>query len=143
MLEPLAGVFSALTDRRHQRGKRYELKTALTVMFLGVLSGENSERGIAGWVQAQRWTLSRELGLKAGRVPSLGTIQRVLRSIDANEVEHALSVWGQPVLTRDECEKWDGMAMDGKTVRGSGSEEHASLHLLSVFSHRLAVVVTP
>jgi hypothetical protein len=141
MLEPLANVFSTLTDSRHRLGKRYELKTVLTVIFLGLLGGENSERGIAEWAQEQRWVLSRELGLRRGRVPSLGTIQRVLRMIDAEELEQALSMWVEPLLTPAERDAWEGLAIDGKTVRGSGGEEQASLQLLSAFSHRLEVVL--
>jgi hypothetical protein len=131
MLEPLAEVFGTLTDTRNRLGKRYDLKSVLTVIFLGLLSGENSERGIADWTYEQRWNLSRELGLKAGRVPRLGTIQRVLRTIDAEELEQALSVWGQPLLTPEERDGWEG----------SGSEERASLQLLSAFSHRLEAVL--
>ena len=87
MLEPLAEGFGTLTDTRHRLGKRYHLKRVLTVIFLGLLSGENSARGIADWAYEQRWDLSRELGLKAGRVPRLGTIQRVLRTLDVEELE--------------------------------------------------------
>jgi hypothetical protein len=141
MLEPLAEVFGILTDSRNRLGKRYDLKSVLTVIFLGILSGENSERGIADWAYEQRWSLSRELGLKAGRVPRLGTIQRVLRTLNVEELEEALSAWVQPLLTSEEREKWEGIAIDGKTLRGSGSEERASLQLLSAFSHRLEVVV--
>lgn len=141
MLEPLAEVFGTLTDTRKRLGKRYDLKSVMTVIFLGLLSGENSERGIAAWAWEQRWKLSRELNLKPGRVPRLGTIQRMLRSIDAQELEQALSVWVQALLTPAEQETWAGIAMDGKTLRGSGSEERSSLQLLSAFSHRLAVVL--
>lgn len=141
MLEPLADVFETLTDTRHRLGKRYDLKSVMTVIFLGLLSGENSERGIADWAWEQRWKLSRELGLKAGRVPRLGTIQRVLRTIDAEELEQALSVWVQAFLTPAEQEKWAGIAIDGKTLRGSGGTQRSSLQLLSAFSHRLEVVL--
>jgi predicted transposase YbfD/YdcC len=74
--------------------------------------------------------------LKAGRVPRLGTIQRVLRTIDVEELEQALSVWVQPLLTPEERDRWEGIAIDGKTLRGSGS-----LQLLSAFSHRLEAVL--
>lgn len=141
MLEPLAEVFGTLTDTRNRLGKRYDLKSVLTVIFLGLLSGENSERGIADWAYEQRWNVSRALGLKAGRVPRLGTIQRVLRTIDVEELEQALSVWVQPLLTPEERDRWEGIAIDGKTLRGSGREERTSLQLLSAFSHRLEAVL--
>lgn len=141
MLEPLADVFGALTDVRKRLGKRYELQTVMTVICLGLLSGENSVRGIADWAWEQRWLLSRELNLKPGQVPRLGTLQRVLRTIDAEELEQGLSVWVQALLTPAEQEAWAGIAIDGKTLRGSGSAEQNSLQLLSAFSHRLEVVL--
>lgn len=141
MLEPLANVFGTLTDIRNRLGKRYDLKMVLTVIFLGLLSGENSERGVASWAREQRWVLSSELGMKSGRVPSLGTIQRVLRNLDVSELEQGLSAWVQPLLTEAERATWAGIAIDGKTLRGSGSEECASLQLLSAFSHRLEIIV--
>lgn len=141
MLRPLADVFGELTDKRSRLGKRYTLKSVLTVIFLGLLSGENSERGIAQWAQEQRWKLSRALGLRGGRVPSLGTIQRTLRALDGEELEQALSEWVLPLLTPAEQAEWEGWSMDGKTLRGSGSEERGSLHVLSVFSQRLEAVL--
>jgi hypothetical protein len=110
MLEPLAEVFGTRIGTRHRQGKRYNLKSVLTVIFLGLLSGENSARGIADWAYEQRWDLSRELGLKAGRMPGLGTIQRVVRTIDVEELEQALSAWVQPLLTTDERERWENAA---------------------------------
>jgi len=141
MVEPLAEVFGSLTDTRNRLGKRYSLKTIMTVIFLGLLSGENSVRGIADWVWEQRWALSSELGLKSGRVPSLGTLQRALRNVNAEELEQALSVWVQALLTPSEQEAWSGVAIDGKTLRGSGQAQCNSLQVLSAFSHRLAAVL--
>jgi hypothetical protein len=140
-LRPLAEVWGELPDPRHRLGKRYRLGTVLTVIFLGILSGENSERGIAAWAQEQRWGLSRQLGLKAGRVPRLGTIQRVLRRLDVVALEGALSAWIQPLLTQEQREAWSGIAIDGKTLRGSGDGDRPSLQLLSAFSHQLEVVL--
>lgn len=141
MLSPLAEVLGRLTDVRQRQGKRYELKTVLTVVVLGLLSGENSVRGIAAWAQEQRWALSQALGLKGGRVPSLGTIQRVLRLLDSQELEETLSQWVAPLLTDKEQESWAGIAVDGKTLRGSSEAEQDSWQVLSAFSHRLEAVL--
>ncbi len=141
MLSPLAEVFGRLTDPRQRKGKRYELKVVLTVVVLGLLSGETSVRGIAAWAQEQRWALGPALGSKGGRVPSLGTIQRVLRQVDCQELEAALNEWAQELLSEEEQERWAGLAVDGKTLRGSGEPEQNSWQVLSAFSQRLSVVV--
>lgn len=141
MLSPLAEVLGRLTDVRQRKGKRYELKDVLVVVVLGLMSGENSVRGIAEWAQEQRWKLSQALGLKGGRVPSLGTIQRVLRLVDSQELQEALGEWAATLLSDEEQERWAGIAVDGKTLRGSGEAEGDSWQVLSAFSHRLEAVL--
>lgn len=141
MLSPLAEVLGRLTDVRQRKGKRYELRDVLLVVVLGLMSGENSVRGIAEWAQEQRWKLSQALGLKGGRVPSLGTIQRVLRLVDSQELQEALGAWAATLLSDEEQERWAGLAVDGKTLRGSGEAEGDSWQVLSAFSHRLETVL--
>ncbi len=46
-MRPLAEVFQELTDFRDRRGRRYELGTTLTIIFLAILSNENGIREIA------------------------------------------------------------------------------------------------
>ena len=140
MLGPLAEVLGKLSDVRQRRGKRYEMKTVLTVVVLGLLSGEDSVRGIAAWAQEQRGALSRALGLKGGRVPSLGTIQRVLRLVDPQELAAVLSEWAASLGSAEE-EPWAGLAVDGKTLRGSGEQAADNWWVLSAFSHQLEGVL--
>ncbi|NDJ76892.1 MAG: ISAs1 family transposase [Chloroflexi bacterium] len=144
MSEPipaLAEVFSRLTDWRDRQGKRYELGWILTLAFLAILSGENSVRGIAGWVKEQRWTLSKRFGLKGGRVPGYETIRTTLRDVDVGELERRLQAWGQAVVAAYGLEAWSGMALDGKTLRGSRTDEQAAVQVLSVFLHELELVL--
>jgi hypothetical protein len=71
----------------------------------------------------------------------LGTIQRVLRAVDETELERGLSRWIQPLISGSSDEDWPGIALDGKTLRGSTDETSPALHLLSAFSHHLEVVL--
>jgi hypothetical protein len=144
MIEPipaLAEVFAGLTDWRKDKGKRYPMSTVLTVTVLAILSGENSVRGIAAWVQEQRRALQRGLGLKRSRMPGYETIRTVLRDLDIVELERRLQVWAMQVAAAYQVENWPGVALDGKTLRGSRTDEQAAVHLLSAFMHELELVL--
>jgi hypothetical protein len=145
MIEPipaLAEVFARLTDWRKAKGKRYPLSTVLTVAILAILSGENSVRGIAAWVQEQRRALQRGLGLKRSRMPGYETIRTVLRDLDIVELERQLQEWAAQVAAAYQVENWPGLALDGKTLRGSRTDEQAAVHLLSAFMHELELVLS-
>jgi hypothetical protein len=141
MIRPLAEVFAQMKDPRQVKGKRYELGLVLTLIFLAILSGEDELRGIAAWLQEQRWELGRRLGLRGGRVPSYGTVRQVLMRIDVDELEARLGEWAQEAMKQQGGEAWPGIAIDGKTLRGSRTDEAPGLHLLSAFSHQLEIVL--
>ncbi len=116
-IRPLRDVFAGMTDTR--RWHWHDLGVTLTLVFLALLSGENGLRGIAAWLQEQRWELEKRLRLRGGRVPSYGTLRRVLLGIDPEEWEGRLSAWAQQLGTAMPTQAWAGIAVDGKTLRGS------------------------
>jgi hypothetical protein len=142
MIRPLAEVFAELSDPRQRKGKWHDIGTTLTIIFLALLSGEQGIRGVSAWIQEQRWRLGRQFKLKNSRVPSYGTVRRVLAAVEVNELERYLGTWADEIGQAWIGEDWPGIAIDGKTLRGSGDDEHPALHLLSAFSHELGVVLT-
>jgi hypothetical protein len=75
-----------------RQGHQYDLAAGLTFLSLAMMGGCNGERQIARWGQHQRWLLAERLGFRGYQMPSLGTIQRVLRQVDGavlGEVEGA------------------------------------------------------
>jgi hypothetical protein len=52
-----------------------------------------------------------------------------------------LGRWAEEIGQAWSGEDWSGIAIDGKTLRGSGDDEPPALHLLSAFSHELGVVL--
>ena len=142
MIRPLAEIFAELNDPRQAQGKWHDLGTTLTIIFLAILSGEQGIRGIAAWIQEQRWRLGRQFKLKNSRVPSYGTVRRTLALVDERDLERCLGQWADEIGQAWEGEDWPGLSLDGKTLRGSGDEDHPALHLLSAFSHELGVVLS-
>src|SRR5829696_1779120 len=92
-VQPLQAVFEGLKDPLAEQRRSQRLGQTLTMVFLAMLSGENSERGIAAWIEEQRWRLKRIFGFKRDDVPSYSTIQRALQAIDAQELEAKLADW--------------------------------------------------
>ncbi len=75
----------------------------MTMIFLAILSGEQGIRGVSGWIQEQRWRLGRQFKLKNSRVPSYGTIRRVLAAVAVRDLEWCLSQW-----TNEIGQAWEG-----------------------------------
>jgi hypothetical protein len=137
----LVSMFEQVPDWRAAQGKRYSLGMVLSVAFLAILSGENSLQGIARWTQEQRWSLGKALQLKGGHVPSYETIRTVLRDLEIVAFEAQLQGWATQVAAAYQVKNWPGLAVDGKTLRGSRDGETAAIHLLSAFRQELEVVV--
>ena len=134
MWPSLLEVFGRLTDRRRREGQLYPLPGLLAVVFLSLVSNVNTLRQMAKWSRAKR-ELSGRLGFRRGRMPGYSTIRDALVELDVRELEEALS----SLMTAVGAEQLDGpglrgLAMDGKTLRGSGGEE-GPLRLLSAVVH--------
>src|SRR5262245_8169059 len=119
MIRALAEVFAEMSDRRDRRGQWHSVGTTLTLIFLAILSGENGLRGIAAWIGEQRWRLGPKFKLRNCRMPSYGTIRRVLSQIEVLELERGLNGWAQTTLQSMGSQAWSGIAIDGKTLKGS------------------------
>jgi len=83
--------------------------------------------------------------------PCAATLHRVLRRLDQDQVETALGTWAEGVLAGVPAPAAKGMgrgararegvAIDGKTLRGSRTQGAPGTHLLSAVSHRLGLTL--
>jgi hypothetical protein len=140
-LPPLRGVFESLSDPLAGQRRSQPLGRTLTMVFLAMVSGENSERGIAAWIEEQRWRLKRVFGFRRDDVPSYSTIQRAVLSVDGAELESALVAWINQVQAVTVNPAWAGIAIDGKLLHGSEDGQRGALDVLNAFSHELGVVL--
>jgi len=135
----LFSVFATFTDRRKARGLRYPLQSVLAAAACAVLAGHRSFIAIEEWVCDQSKEQLKRLGFRYGRPPKERTFRRVLKYlVDADEVDQKLGLWvaqQQPVL------QGMGVAIDGKTLRGSRDGDKKGVHLLSAVVHGSGVVV--
>ena len=139
--QPLREVFESLSDPLAERRRSQGLGRTLTMVFLAMVSGENSERGGAAWIEEQRWRLKGIFGFRRDDVPSYSTIQRALQAVDAQELEDKLVVWASQLQQAAHGTDWQGLAIDGKTLRGTADGVRGALAVLNAFSHQLGVVL--
>jgi hypothetical protein len=140
-MQPLQTIFESLNDPLAEQRRNQPLGRTLTMVFLAMVSGENSEQGIAGWIEEQRWRLKGVFGFRRDDVPCYSTIRRAIDTVDVCELESKLVGWAQQVQAAFGQTEWDGLAIDGKFLRGSVDGEHEALDVLTAFSHQLGVVL--
>jgi hypothetical protein len=140
-LDGQGGLFEILctiADPRQRRGVRHKLQSILAIGICATLAGARSLTAMAEWAAEQSRETLKRLGSKYGRPPSERTLRRVLGSISVEEVDRRTGAW---VAEQRRLLAGTGLALDGKTVRGSSDGEKAALHLLSAVVHGSGTVV--
>ena len=132
----LAAVLADVPDPRRARGKRHAWALLLTLVALALASGARSMEGVVRWVAERREELSRELQPPRGMLPSAATLRRAVRAVDcaALEARVAAFVAGLPAPADAAPARWQGLAVDGKALRGANLHG-AACHLVSVVRH--------
>ena len=143
-IPPLAAILAQIPDPRAARGCRHPWTALLLLLVVGLLSGANSQRALARWARYAGWPRLRRLGFARRRRPSQPTLHRLLRDIDVEQLERVLGTWLQQVRAswRRSTRRWvDGIALDGKTLRGARRLGAAGAHLLSACGHADGLVL--
>lgn len=144
MIPTLLEFLLELPDFRQAKGKRHELAQVIIVIVIGLLCGHNSLQQIAAWVQSLPRSLKGQLGNRHHQVPSYGTIRRVLIGLDGVALARALQQWAEAVVaTLPGSTDLVGLAVDGKTLRGSAQPDQTepALQVLNAALHPLDLVL--
>ena len=135
----LLTVLAKVTDPRHRRGIRHRLAVILGLAVCAVLAGARSFTAIAEWAaDADEQTLAR-LGV-TGPVPSESTFRRTLQRLGADAFDGLAGEWAQ-LQTAPAPGSRRVIAVDGKTLRGSGHGGRHARHLLAALDHAHGVVL--
>jgi predicted transposase YbfD/YdcC len=144
LVRPFYEIFETIPDRRRAKGKRHPLAGVLCVVVLALIDQQNSLRQIAAWAAGLDWQARKRLPLRHNQVPSEATIRRVLRQLPVQAVVRAVQAWVEEVLAAYFPNvDWQGLAIDGKTVRGSRDVDAdvPALQVLNAMVHELGVFI--
>jgi predicted transposase YbfD/YdcC len=140
----LASILAQVADPRARRGQRHPWAALLLLVAAALLSGANTQRAVARWGQHYGWARMRRLGFTRRQAPSQPTVQRLLAQVDVRAVEALLGQWLGAVraaLLPGVAHWVDGIALDGKTLRGARRLGAADAHLLSACCQWQGVVL--
>lgn len=139
----LRGRFMALADpRKRGHGMRHRQASVLACAAAATLLGAG---GYAAFEDVCGKFTQRQLKAlgcwedERGRfhAPSDSTFYRVLSRLDAEHFERIIAGW----LIEQEPSELARLAVDGKTLRGSGRTDGKPLQLLSAVTHRLRLTL--
>jgi predicted transposase YbfD/YdcC len=141
----LVEVFSHVPDPRKRQGRRHRWLTLLCLIVAALASAQRTPRAIARWVQEHRQELFAVLPPTVSRLPSEATLRRALALLSVTHLEQALSLFQPPtppveVAPSAGAAALQGVAIDGKAIRGVGRDGHPC-HLVSLVQHADARVL--
>lgn len=152
----LRPYLDAVPDPRSRRGRWYSLSAILLVCACAVVSGAKSIDELAGWGDRASKTLLAVIGIRRHllrwrRTPSPATIGRVLGAVDGDALDRAVGAYladrhhaatePDPLSPVSTFRRRRVIAIDGKSLKGSGRLTSARRHLLSAVTHGRVVTL--
>jgi DDE_Tnp_1-associated len=138
----LIEALQTIPDPRSASGRRYPLWVFLLLILLGTMSGYRGYRGLTRFMHRHQDHLATRLGLPRAKLPSYGTIRRLLNAIDFDQVAVAFNQWAQAVGL---LQAGDDCAVDGKGLKNTVTEAHNDqqnfVNVVSVFQLQQGLVV--
>ena len=122
--------------RKPSNGTLHDFQEILVIAICAVLSDADNVDDFAEWARLKEGWLRRFLVLKHG-IPSQDTFFRVFGALNPKQFEAVFRRWVGgivPALSRT-------LAVDGKTLRGSGKGADSPVHMVSAFATDLGLVL--
>ena len=144
-VRPLVEYLAEVGDPRKAKGLRHPLVAILCLCCVALMSGAKNPRAIANWWKNRKdmGPLLQRLGFTRSYGPSKSTLYRVLSLVPSELLEAKLQQWAEENLDHVPAAsgELEGIAMDGKTLRGSRKQGAEATHMLSALSHRLGLTL--
>jgi predicted transposase YbfD/YdcC len=122
--------FAKLQDPRRAHRRLHRLQDILVIALCAVIAGAQDWQQIATFGRKRRDWLAGFLGLPHG-IPSHDTFERVFDRLKPQTFQACFRDWVQAVSAALRIKH---IAIDGKTLRGSGSAKLGPLHLVSAWA---------
>jgi predicted transposase YbfD/YdcC len=160
----LVDVLKQVPDPRKRQGRRHRWVIVLSLIVAAMASAQRTPQAIARWINAHRLEVLAALPASVSRLPRAATIRRVLALVDGARLEQALAALAPPappaledrttppappsvpaparaeVASPAAPPALQGLALDGKAIRGVGRDGHPC-HLVSLVEHGSARVL--
>jgi len=128
-MSSLVDSFSEVTDPRVNRQRRHRLIDIIVIAVLAVMCNANTWKDINIWGVANRQWLETFLELPNG-IPSRDTLRRTISRVAPDQFQQAFLRWLGCINKRIK----GVIAIDGKTLRRSGSGDKGPLHIVSAWA---------
>jgi predicted transposase YbfD/YdcC len=122
--------FRKLRDPRRRHCREHRFLDILVIAICAVIGNADSWRAIALWGRTHQTWLKRFLALPNG-IPCHDTFRRLFERLDCTVFQTCIRQW---LLELSGVLKVSHIAIDGKTLRGSGSSTLGPLHLVSAWA---------
>jgi predicted transposase YbfD/YdcC len=122
--------FAKLKDPRRSHRRLHQLQDILVIALCAVIAGAQDWQEIETFGRKRHDWLRRFLALPHG-IPSHDTFERVFNRIHPPAFQARFREWVRAV---SEALRIQHVAIDGKTLRGSGSAKLGPLHLVSAWA---------
>lgn len=122
--------FRTLKDPRRAHRRLHHLQDIIVIALCGILTGAQDWQGIVLFGQKRRAWLEGFLALPHG-MPSHDTFERVFDRLNPAAFQACFHAWVQAL---QEVLDIKHVAIDGKTMRSSGSAQLKPLHLVSAWA---------
>jgi hypothetical protein len=133
----LTDIFASIPDPRAASGRRYSLPAILNLMATAMLAGMRSLEAISQFGRDHGPALTHALGFHSAKSPCKATLSNLLRRLDVDAYEAALTRW----ITARCPDIGDQLCLDGKTARGSAGGGLPGVHLLAAYAPHVSAVV--
>ena len=123
-------TLATLRDPRSPHGRFHPLQSVMGLVVLAMLM-RTSLVSISRFGRQHGVPLAHALGFRRGLTPSVSTLSRTLRRLDATQLEAVLATWIQARLGD---QPFQPISIDGKTLRGSRDGEVPGQHLVAAYA---------
>lgn len=126
----IAKYFAKLKDPRRRHRRLHHLQDIIVIALCAVIAGAQDWQEIETFGRTRRDWLRRFLELPNG-IPAHDTFERVFNRLKPQAFQACFREWVQAISAALRIRH---VAIDGKTLRGSGSAKLGPLHLVSAWA---------
>jgi DDE_Tnp_1-associated/Transposase DDE domain len=145
-ISSLLEMLRSVEDPRGVKGKQHALVFVLAVSVVAVLAGAKGYSEIARKAQDMSQSLLGKIGAEWDwfrlryKYPSKGTICRVLSGINGDRMDEITGSWLAAQSPKGRNGEWE-IAVDGKVLRGSWTDENEQVTLFSAMIHKEGITI--